>query len=101
MSDEIQDDTHDKLIKEFINYSNANAKFDAQGYMAQARIARHALVEIGKLVKTRRKEIFDRRVALHGYAKNKIKPTAPSAWRQRKINKQNQNQQDKNIDDTN
>jgi hypothetical protein len=90
MSDEIQDDTHDKLVNAFIDYSKANTKFEAQGFMAQAMNARQALVEIGKLVKIRRKEIFEKRVAIHGHKEKGIEPTAPSKSRQKKLDKQRQ-----------
>jgi hypothetical protein len=57
MSDDIQDDVHDLLVKAFIKYSEANSRFHLFRYKQAARDARLALLEIAKLAKDRRAEI--------------------------------------------
>lgn len=50
--------THDEIIKTFNTYVEENAKFEKGNKTAGTR-ARKALLELGKLVKTRRTEISE------------------------------------------
>jgi hypothetical protein len=77
MSDDIEDDTHDLLVKAFIQYSEANSRFSLFGYKVAAKDARAALNDIAKLVKTRRQEIFKKRVEIHGHERKGIAATTP------------------------
>jgi hypothetical protein len=101
MSNNIPEDTHDKLVKAFIEYSNANLRFETQGFLKSAVVSRQALLEISRLVKLRRQEIFEKRVALHGHKRKGIAATAPSERRQRKLDRQNQKQQATDQEDNN
>jgi hypothetical protein len=66
MSDEIQDDLHDKLLKSFIEYIRYNERFERYGYADSSQKARSSLVEVMRLAKQRRAEIYAKRVDLHG-----------------------------------
>jgi hypothetical protein len=65
MSDDIQDDLHDKLVKAFIEYSRWNERFERYGYFESSKRAREALRDIRSLATERRKEISIRRQELH------------------------------------
>jgi len=93
MSEEFDDDTHDQLVKAFLEYSEHNSKFMLYGYLKSAVKARGALLTIQRLLKIRRKEIFDKKVEMHGYPRKGIAPTNPSERRQRKIDRKIQKQQ--------
>lgn len=93
MSEEFNDDTHLKLVQAFMVYAKHNEKFELEGFNKSATQARSALLEIQRLIKVRRKEIFDKKVALHGHPRKGIAPTAPSERRARKIQRQIQKQQ--------
>jgi hypothetical protein len=75
MSDEIEDDIHDQMIKAFIRYSAANQKFELFGYKNAAIEARNALTKITQLAKVRRQEIWDKRIKIHGHERKGIPPT--------------------------
>jgi hypothetical protein len=75
MSDDIQDDVHDLLVKAFIKYSEANSRFHLFRYKQAARDARLALLEIAKLAKDRRAEIAKLRLEIHGSKERGIEPT--------------------------
>ena len=66
MSDDIQDDTQDKLIKAFIQYSKWNERFERFGYKASCVNARAWLSEIRRLCTKRRYELQDKKIELHG-----------------------------------
>jgi RecJ-like exonuclease len=93
MSDEINNDTHDRLVLAFLEYSEYNTRFMLYGYDSSAVRARSALLEIQRLLKVRRKEIFDKKVEIHGHSRKGIKPTNPSERRQRKIDRKIQKEQ--------
>ncbi len=57
MTDDIKDDTHDQLIKAFIEYSRWNERFERYGYYASSVQAREHLRTIRDLCKARRMEI--------------------------------------------
>ena len=61
MTDDIKDDTHDKLVKAFIEYSRWNERFERYGYFASSQQAREYLRDIRDLCKTRRMEIQAKR----------------------------------------
>ena len=61
MSDDIQDDTHDTLVKAFIEYSRWNERFERYGYFESSKRAREALRIIRTLATERRKEIQAKR----------------------------------------
>lgn len=98
MSEEIQDDTHIKLVKAFMEYSKHNEIFELEGFKVSSIRARAALLEIQKLIKLRRKEIFDKKVLMHGHDRKGIAPVTPSVRRARKIQRQIQKQQAENQD---
>jgi hypothetical protein len=64
MTDEIEDDTHDKLLKHFIEYSRWSERFEIYGYNESAIRARESLLEVGRLIKKRRDEIQAKRKAI-------------------------------------
>lgn len=70
MSDDIQDDTHDKLVKAFIEYSRWNERFERYGYYGSSVQAREALRAIRSLATDRRKEIQSKRNELKGKSKD-------------------------------
>lgn len=90
MSDNFDDDSHLRLVRAFMEYARHNEQFELEGFNKSAVRARSALLEIQRLIKIRRKEIFDKKVAMHGHPRKGIAPTAPSERRARKIQKQNQ-----------
>jgi len=96
MSEEFNDDTHLKLVQAFMEYAKHNEKFELEGFNSSSIKARAALLEIQRLIKVRRKEIFDKKVAMHGHRHKGIAPTAPSERRARKIQRQIQKQQAEN-----
>lgn len=61
MTDDIKDDTHDKLVKAFIEYSRWNERFERYGYFASSQQAREYLRTIRDLCKARRMEIQAKR----------------------------------------
>jgi N-glycosylase/DNA lyase len=52
---------HDELISQFDSYISESAKFEEKGVKASAARARKALGELGKLTKSRRKEIQEKK----------------------------------------
>lgn len=64
------DDTHDQLIKQMIKYAFWNTRFRDFGYHHSSIQARNALLEITKLCKIRRVEIFKERSNLNSNHKN-------------------------------
>ena len=64
MTEEVQVNTQEELVKQFQTYLDENTKFSDKGVKAAASRARKALQEIAKLVKLRRKEITDEKAAL-------------------------------------
>jgi len=73
MSDDIQDDTHDKLVKAFIEYSRWNERFERYNYYGSSVQAREALRAIRSLATERRKEIQTKRNELKAQKKAKSK----------------------------
>jgi len=57
-------ETHLQMKKFFEEYLEENDKFEAKGVKAAAARARKALGELGKLAKTRRAEIQDKKNAM-------------------------------------
>ena len=57
-------ETHLKIKQMFEEYLDENEKFEGKGVKAAAARARKALGELGKLAKTRRAEIQDKRNAM-------------------------------------
>lgn len=55
--------THEQILAQIEAYITENTKFTEKGVKAAGTRARKALGEIGKLVKTRRKEIIDEKNA--------------------------------------
>ena len=55
--------THESIMTEIQTYSEENSKFVEKGVKASATRARKALQELGKLIKTRRKEILEEKAA--------------------------------------
>lgn len=53
--------THEQILELFETYIAENEKFEVKGVKAASARARKALGEIGKLAKTRRAEIQDKR----------------------------------------
>jgi|TARA_R110000868_G_scaffold66856_7_gene198774 hypothetical protein len=58
----INDDTHDQLVKEYLEYFKANEAFMASPSELKRRTARKHLSNIRQLAKIRRKEIIDHHV---------------------------------------
>lgn len=56
--------THDSIVEAFNTYLAENEKFEGKGVKAAAARARAALGDLGKLSKTRRAEIQDKKNAL-------------------------------------
>lgn len=52
---------HDEIMSQFDSYINESAKFEEKGVKASAARARKALGELGKLTKSRRKEIQEKK----------------------------------------
>ena len=57
MTDDIKDDTHDRLVKAFIEYSRWNERFERYGYHGSSVQAREFLRDIRVLSTARRIEI--------------------------------------------
>lgn len=55
--------TTDEIKSQFETYIEENEKFAEKGVKASATRARKALQELGKLIKTRRKEILEEKAA--------------------------------------
>ena len=55
----IQDDTHDKLTKAYMEYFKANEQFVKRRSLATKVAARKALAEIRILARTRRKQLTE------------------------------------------
>ena len=55
--------THESIMTAIQTYSEENSKFVEKGVKASATRARKALQELGKLIKTRRKEILEEKAA--------------------------------------
>ena len=58
--------THDEIVAQFEAYLEENAKFEEKGVKAAATRARKALGEMGKLAKTRRAEIQEKKNEMDG-----------------------------------
>lgn len=97
MNEELED-SHIRLVKAFMEYAKHNEKFELEGFNKSATLARSALLEIQRLIKVRRKEIFDKKVLMHGHPRKGIAPIAPSERRARKIQRKIQKQQAENQD---
>jgi hypothetical protein len=61
---EVTNSIHDEIVLAFNNYIKEAEAFDAKGVKAAAARARKALGELGKLTKTRRMEIQEKKNAL-------------------------------------
>jgi hypothetical protein len=61
---EVTNSVHDEIVLAFNNYIKEAEAFDAKGVKAAAARARKALGELGKLTKTRRMEIQEKKNAL-------------------------------------
>ena len=57
-------ETHDQIVQAFNNYLAEAQSFDEKGVKAAAARARKALGDLGKLTKTRRAEIQDKKNAM-------------------------------------
>ena len=55
---------HEQILEQVETYISESAKFEDKGVKAAAARARKALGEIGKLAKTRRAEIQDKKNAM-------------------------------------
>jgi len=58
----IQDDTHDKLTKAYLEYFKVNEKFEARNSTRTHRDARRWLRKIRELAKIRMDEIHDKHI---------------------------------------
>jgi hypothetical protein len=56
--------TTDEMKNQFDTYVEENEKFADKGVKASATRARKALQELGKLIKSRRKEILEEKAAM-------------------------------------
>jgi len=56
--------THDQIVAQFESYLAEHAKFENKGVKAASARARKALGELGKLAKTRRAEIQEKKNSL-------------------------------------
>ena len=56
--------THDQIVSAYETYLSENESFETKNIKAAAARARKALGELGKLVKTRRAEIQERKLCL-------------------------------------
>ena len=77
-----EDDTHDKLVKAYLDYFAANEIFMQRPSELKRRVARKHLSEINKLAKQRRKEIIDHHVdksRWNGAGRNPKKAREPKA----------------------
>lgn len=66
MSDKIDDDLHDRLLKAVFEYCRWSERFEIYGYKESAQAARSSLTEVMQIAKKRRAEIHQRRIELHG-----------------------------------
>jgi hypothetical protein len=64
MTEQIQVNTQEELVKQFQIYVEENEKFTTKKVKAAAGRARKALQEMSKLIKARRKEITEEKAAL-------------------------------------
>ena len=64
----IEDDTHDKLTKAYMEYFKANTDWEVRKSERTKRAARRWLSEIRRLCTSRRKEIIDEYKAKNGDA---------------------------------
>lgn len=71
MTDQFDDDTQDKLIKAFIEYSKWNDRFERFGYKGSALQARQWLAEIRRMAFIRRKEIQAKKNIIHGIGQDR------------------------------
>ena len=55
---------HDQIVQDFNNYLTEASTFDEKGVKAAAARARKALGDLGKLTKSRRAEIQDKKNAM-------------------------------------
>ena len=55
---------HDEIMSQFDSNINESAKFEEKGVKASAARARKALGELGKLTKSRRKEIQEKKSSM-------------------------------------
>jgi N-glycosylase/DNA lyase len=53
--------THEQIVEQYEAYLAENAKFEEKGVKAASTRARKALGELGKLAKTRRAEIQEKK----------------------------------------
>jgi len=56
--------THDQIVSAYETYLSENESFETKNVKAAAARARKALGELGKLAKTRRAEIQERKINL-------------------------------------
>ncbi|MCA9484579.1 MAG: hypothetical protein KC553_12670 [Nitrospina sp.] len=56
--------THDEIVQAYEDYIAENESFETKNVKAAAARARKALAELGKLAKTRRAEIQDKKNSL-------------------------------------
>ena len=56
--------THDQIVAAYETYLAENERFETKNVKASAARARKALGELGKLAKTRRAEIQERKLGL-------------------------------------
>lgn len=63
-------DTHELIIREFIEYSKWSTRFELHGYKESAVKARVALGEIRRLIMIRRAEIQAKKNLIHGIQKD-------------------------------
>ncbi len=69
MSEEFDNDTHEQLVKAFIEYSKWNDRFERFGYKGSSVEAREALRAVRELATKRRMEILEKRKQLFGETK--------------------------------
>ena len=55
----IEDDTHDKLVKAYLDYFSLNEDFQQRPAETRRRLVRKKLSEIQRLCRTRRDEIME------------------------------------------
>jgi len=63
-------DTHELLIREFMEYAKWSTRFEIHGYKESAVKARVALGEIRRLIMIRRAEIQAKKNLIHGIQKD-------------------------------
>ena len=66
MNDDFQNDTHDKLLLEFLVYLRWSQRFEQFGYKESAVKARNALSRMRKLAQARFQEIQAKKIEIHG-----------------------------------